>query len=391
MNSRERVLCAINHEPVDRVPTDIWSTPEVLQRLADHFGDLDIAFEQLHIDRFHGVGPIVPEQDTNSASGRRAGRLGGGSAAPARNARVRAAAIPFGMNPLPYSGPPIPDGCDIWGIRTKTIRYETGEYEEQANYPLAWAQTIDDLEQYRWPRADWFDLGEIRAVAQAAHETHAVECGYLAPFYLHNGLRGLERSMIDPHDDPAFTRHLLDRLCGYLYDLHLRIFETCEGLIDVCAVHDDYGSQTGPLISLRTFREFYKPHLKRFIDLCHGFGIKVFHHDDGAIRPFLPELIEMGIDILNPIQWSCPGMELAELKRDFGADVCFHGAVENQRIVPFGTVEEVRAEVRKDIDILASDGTGYILAPCHNLQPVTPIENIIALYDEAYHYGRFTG
>jgi len=119
--------------------------------------------------------------------------------------------------------------------------------------------------------------------------------------------------------------------------------------------------------------------------------VKVFHHDDGAIRDFIPDLIAAGIDILNPIQWPCPGMEQEGLKRDFGDRLCFHGGIDNQRILPFGTPEEVRAEVRHNIDALASDGTGYILAPCHNLQAVSPIENIIAMYDEAYQYGRGAG
>ena len=135
--------------------------------------------------------------------------------------------------------------------------------------------------------------------------------------------------------------------------------------------------------------ELRKPHLQRFIDLCHGFGIKVFHHDDGAIREFLPDLVDMGIDILNPIQHVCPGMGMEGLKRDFGDKLCFHGAIDNQQVLPFGTPEDVRAEVRYAIDALASDQTGYILAPCHNLQAVTPVENIIAMYDEAGKYGRF--
>jgi len=105
----------------------------------------------------------------------------------------------------------------------------------------------------------------------------------------------------------------------------------------------------------------------------------------------LPSLIEMGIDILNPVQWICPGMKMEALKADFGKDICFHGAVENQRILPFGTVDEVRAEVRHCIDALASDGTGYILAPCHNLQVVSPVENIIAMYDECWNYGKRAG
>jgi uroporphyrinogen decarboxylase len=154
-------------------------------------------------------------------------------------------------------------------------------------------------------------------------------------------------------------------------------------------VTDDLASQTGPLMSLKMYREFYAPHHKRFIGLCREFGIKVFHHDDGSMRAFLPDLVEMGIDILNPVQWTCPKMDVVELKREFGKNICFHGGVENQRILPFGTLEEVRTEVRHCIDALASDHTGYILAPCHNLQSLTPLENIIAMYDETWNYGKF--
>jgi uroporphyrinogen decarboxylase len=153
-------------------------------------------------------------------------------------------------------------------------------------------------------------------------------------------------------------------------------------------VTDDLGSQTGPMIGMNIYREFYAPQHKRFIDLCHEFGIKVFHHDDGSCREFLPLLVGMGIDILNPVQWACPGMDMRELKAEFGKRICFHGGVENQRIIPFGTPDEVRAEVRHCMDALAADGTGYILAPCHNIQGNVPVENILALYDEAWRYGK---
>ncbi|MHB9132956.1 MAG: uroporphyrinogen decarboxylase family protein [Armatimonadota bacterium] len=351
MNARERMLAAINHEKVDRVPTDIWATGEVWQKLIGHFGkDADIA-GILHIDGMGGVG-------------------------------------------AKYAGPPLPElpageSADHWGMRFRQVDYGTGAYGEQYYYPLADAKSIDDLEQFAWPRADWFDYSGMRATALVAREKQVVQCGYMAIFYFHNLLRGLETSLMDPYDDADFTHHLLNRISDSFYEHHLRMFETCEGLIDIAQVTDDLGSQTGPLISMDIFREFYKPHMQRFIDLCHGFGIKVFHHDDGAMRPFLPDLIEMGIDILNPIQWNCPGMELEGLKRDFGKDLCFHGGIDNQQILPFGTPEEVRAEVRHNIDVLAGDGTGYILAPCHNLQAVSPVENIIAMYDEAWNYGKF--
>jgi len=278
---------------------------------------------------------------------------------------------------------------DYWGIRTTKVSYGAGTYDEISHYPLSDAQTITDLEPYTWPSADWFDYSDMRASAEVGHQKRVVMCGYMAIFFQHNKLRGLRASLIDPLLRPEFTHHLLNRISDFLYEQHRRMFEACEGLIDITQVTDDLGTQNGPMISPATFREFYRPHMQRFIDLAHSFGIKVFHHDDGAIRVFIPDLVEMGIDILNPMQWTCPGMELEGLKRDFGGDLCFHGGIDNQRILPFGTPNEVRAEVRHNIDALASDRTGYILAPCHNIQPITPVENIIAMYDEAWKYGKF--
>lgn len=344
------MLAAIAHQPVDRVPTDIWATPEVWEKLNRHFGSAQTALEQLHID---GMAGPVPR----------------------------------------YVGPPLPampegETVNFWGMRSRRIQYGTGAYDEQVFHPLAEAKTVDDLERYAWPRLDWFDLSAMPEVARQARERQVIQCGYMAPFYYHNLLRGLEQSLVDPLDDPDFTHHLLGRITDFFYDHHRRIFEACDGLIDLAQVTDDYGNQTGLLIGLETFRTFYKPHLQRLIGLCREFGVRVFHHDDGAIRPLIPELVEMGIAVLNPVQWVCPGMELEGLKREFGKKICFHGGIDNQRILPFGTPEEVRAEVRHNIDALAADGTGYILAPCHNLQPVTPLENILAMYDEAWKYGK---
>ncbi|MCX7847338.1 MAG: uroporphyrinogen-III decarboxylase-like protein [bacterium] len=350
MTSRERVLAAIALQPVDRIPTDLWATPEVWDMLRARFGSTTEVCAALHIDGFAGLEPR-------------------------------------------YVGPPLPEvatgeNVDFWGIRTTRVTYVGGAYQEQSFCPLAAAETIDDLARYPWPQVAWFDFSTLPEVARAARRTHAIQCGYMAPFYQHILLRGLEQALLDPLERPEFTHELLQRITAFLYAYHRRLFEVCEGLIDVAQVTDDLGSQHGPLISLETYRTFYAPHHRRLIALCHEFGIKVLHHNDGAIRPFLPLLVEMGIDILNPVQWTCPGMEMSALKRDFGGRLCFHGAVENQRILPFGTPEDVRAEVRHCIDALASDGTGYILASCHNLQPNTPLENIVAMYDEAYHYGK---
>ena len=119
------------------------------------------------------------------------------------------------------------------------------------------------------------------------------------------------------------------------------------------------------------------------MQLAHQAGAYVFHHSDGAIKPVIPDLIEAGIDVLNPVQWRSEGMDRVELKRDFGDLVVFHGAVDNQHTLAFGSVEEVQEEVSYNIEVLGKGG-GYILAPCHNIQAVSPPENVVAMYDTGY-------
>ena len=350
MNRRERVLAAINRQPVDRVATDIWTTAEVWQKLRDHFGEGADIMSELHIDGMNYVRPS-------------------------------------------YNGPALsrgPNGefVDYWGMRRIMVPHEGGAYAEVVYNPLAEAKTIDDLNNYEWPEADWFDYSNVRERAAAARKKRVVNCGDMMPFFYHNLLRGLEQSLIDPLLEPELTHEIVSRITDFHYDLHRRLFEECEGLIDLAGVTDDLGCQTGPLMSMETYQEFYAPHHKRLIDLCLEFDIQVFHHDDGGCRPFIPLLVDMGISVLNPIQWKCTGMDMGELKAEFGDRICFHGGVENQAILPFGTPEDVRAEVRHCIDPLATDGSGYILASSHNIQVVSPVENIIAMYDEAYTYGK---
>jgi uroporphyrinogen decarboxylase len=127
--------------------------------------------------------------------------------------------------------------------------------------------------------------------------------------------------------------------------------------------------------------------MRKMIDLAHSFGVKVIHHDDGAIRPLLPDLIETGIDVLNPIQWRCTGMDREGLARDFGKSLVFHGGVDNQQTLPFGTSEDVKREVAENVRIFRKC-KGYIVAPCHNIQPNTPTANILALYEAVHECGR---
>jgi uroporphyrinogen decarboxylase len=147
------------------------------------------------------------------------------------------------------------------------------------------------------------------------------------------------------------------------------------------------GGQSDLLLSPAHIRQFLLPGMKRMIALSHQAGVSVFHHNDGNCRRILPELVEAGIDLLNPIQWRTPGMDRESLKAEFGERLIFHGGMDNQQTLPFGTVADVRREVEDSLRLLGKGG-GYILAPCHNIQAITPPENIVAMYEACRELGQ---
>jgi len=351
MTSRERTLAAIDGSMPDRIPLDIWATGEVWQKLQQHFGTKDIGEirQKLHIDGFAGAGPT-------------------------------------------YVGPQVPTHPDdvtedYWGMRYKPVQYKTGLYSEQCLYPLAEAKTPADLDEYRWPSPDWFDFSPVRGQCEQNREM-PIEAGYYAPFYFFNKLRGLEQSLMDLAMNPELSHAIIDRICEFFYGFSERLFDAGGGLIDVSQLTDDFGMQTGLMISVEMFDEYFDHHYRRAARLMKDHGIRVFHHDDGACWDLLPRLLDIGIDVLNPVQYKCGDIDLAWLNNTYGERLCFHGGVDNQDILPFGSPEEVIAEVRHCISTLGVGG-GYILAPCHNIQAVTPVENIIALYETAFEEGRY--
>jgi len=188
----------------------------------------------------------------------------------------------------------------------------------------------------------------------------------------------MEQALQDLVAGPALAEAILEHIAACDLALTRRILVDVGDSLLFSA--EDLGTQESWLMSPTLFRRLLKPHMARLIDLVHSCGVKVFHHDDGAIRPLLPELIEMGIDLLNPVQWRCRGMEREGLARDFGDRLVFHGGVDNQYTLPFGTPEDVRRQVRENIAIFGA-ARGYIVTPCHNLQPNTPTANVLALYE----------
>lgn len=345
MTPRERWLAVVRRERPDRIPMHYRATGEATQKLLDHLGchSTEEMFNRLHIDRGVSVGPR-------------------------------------------YVGPPIPPEEDMYGRRYENVRYEGGVYRECVYHPLAGYETVEEIERnYTWPTPDWFDYSDIPRQIEGA-EDRVISGGGSEPFLLYKDLRGEEQAFMDLLLHPDIVHYCLEKLYGFCYENTRRIYEQVPGKVMVTSVAEDMGAQDRLLYSREHLQAFFFPYMKRMIDLAHQAGAYVNTHSDGAIGEILPDLIEMGVDIINPVQWRCKGMDRERLKRDFGERLIFEGGVDNQHTLPFGTPDEVRQEVRDNLRILGAGG-GYILGPCHNIQAVGPPENVAAMYETGYEEG----
>ncbi len=194
-------------------------------------------------------------------------------------------------------------------------------------------------------------------------------------------IRGTEKLFMDLLISPKSAEGLLDKVCDFNIAYLRKCMEKVNGKIDGVFCGDDFGSQNGMMISPKMWREFIKPRYEKTISIVHSYGLKYCHHSCGGIRPIIPDLIEIGVDILNPIQPKASGMDPNELGNEFGRDIVFFGGIDEQDTLPHGTVEDVKKEVRQRISTLGKYNS-YIVSPSHDFQPDTPIENVLAIYEE---------
>ena len=345
MTPKERWLAVLSGRQPDRMPMDYWGTAEATAKVVAHLGvaDEEEMFRNLHIDRVITVGPT-------------------------------------------YAGPPLPADTDEYGCRFASVDYGTGNYRECIFHPLAAYDSIEEIEAgYTWPSIDLFDFSQLSHQVSGLQD-YPVRGGGSEPFLVYKNLRGQEQAFIDLIENEELVDHCLDHLFGLARDKSIRVYESLPDQVNISYVAEDMGAQEGLMLSLAHIRRFLLPGMKQMIDLAHEVGAYAFFHSDGAIREILPEMIDLGIDVLNPVQWRCRGMARQELKRDFGDRIVFHGGVDNQQTLPFGRVVDVEREVRENLEILGAGG-GYILAPCHNIQAVSPAENVVALYRAGYELG----
>lgn len=351
MNSKERVLVAVNHQEPDRVPITFDAAPEVYAALYKHFGILTRKelFDRLYCDTWMILpGNFVYKSEEENK----------------------------------------PEKTTVWGHRTIAKSYPGGTYDEVSFNPLAGKDDISDLRKYNWPSPDIFDFSHFGEEAELYSDRAIIGVFTWGPYFISMFLRGLENLMLDFAIRKDYVNYMINTLSDISYAALSRMLESHGNGIDIIYMADDYCSQDGPMFSPEDFKEFIFPYLRRFVDLTHKHNKKFLLHVCGAVRPLLPMIIEAGVDMLEPLQIRAEGMEPAGLKKDFGKDICFYGGVDLQQIMCKGTPGQVSDEVKRLIDILNIDG-GYIIGPGHTyIQADTPVENILTMYDTACSYIR---
>jgi uroporphyrinogen decarboxylase len=344
MNSRERVLAALNHQETDRVPIAMVCggiNPPAMQAL-DAFLQKDRGIDaQSYINSFLDVDELWVTGE-------------------------------FGQE------------LDMWGVHRKDVSYGEGSYSEIIHFPLKEMQTLEAIRQYAFPRVKDMDVearvGEIRHLRRTGDRAILLANANL--FETTWYMRGFERAFEDMMLQPDLFHFIMDTVTTFFTEYFYQIMKQCQGEIDLVFTADDIGHQDGLFLSLDMWEEFIKPYHVRINEMIHNMGAKVIYHTDGSISEAVPGLMDMGIDVLQALQFSAANMDPRHLKDNFGKELCFEGGMCVQKVLPFGSVVEVREECRKLISILGKDG-GYLCGPSHFIQAGTPADNIAAFFDEA--------
>jgi uroporphyrinogen decarboxylase len=347
VNSKERVRASIMHKQPDRVPADFACVEAVMEKLIKHYGftNSDQVYDKFNIDiRYVDAPYIGPELKHSYENG--------------------------DLVVESYYG-------------YKSRRHWTGiDYNFiTCYYPFDEFTTIEEIENYNWPRTEWFDYEAVKRQCEK-YKDKAIIIGSAGVYQFATFMREASKLYMDMALEPDFAKRIFDRFVEFELEHYEKILQAADGQVDILRCYDDYGTQTGMLFGMDMWRYFFKENTSKLADLAHKYGAFYMQHSCGAVRPIIPELIDCGVDMLDPVQ-RVVGMEPEKLKKDFGDKITFHGGIDTQWILPYGSPEEVLKESKYYIDTLGKDG-GYILYPSQEFQADIPIENIEALYNARF-------
>jgi uroporphyrinogen decarboxylase len=382
MNSRERILKTLKHKEPDRIPFDLagttWTgiTNTAYQNLLEFMGKSDE--EPEWSDVIQQI--VIPSEDILDQL----------------EVDMR------GVFPLTSSN---------WDVYTQLIdKGDYWEYLDEWSFvhhfpkngywfslvksPLEHVDFNQDglIEKFPWPDArDTRRFERLREkVLKFRNQGKIVFAKGLCAglFEMHQRVRGMSNAMIDPFMVPVNSDKLIGKLADLKMEFWDELLDQIGDVVDIVGEGDDYGTQDSQLIDPDQFRQYYKPHFSRVLKYIKekAPNVKLMFHSCGNVRPIIPDLIEMGADILNPVHVAAAGMEPFQLKKDFGKDIVFWGGgIDTQKILPLGTIQEVKDDVKMNIDALAPGG-GYVFSAIHNIQAEVPPENVMAMWETFMEY-----
>ncbi|RPJ17719.1 MAG: hypothetical protein EHM37_00285 [Deltaproteobacteria bacterium] len=374
MTSRERVLAAISHHEPDRIPIDLGGTRdssivvEGYERLKRHFGvsdNNDLCDRMMRVVKVDETILRKLEIDVRAIF----------PSAPTRGVGAE-------LGPRHYR--------DAWGV--ERVHPEGSLYYDQREFPLAGPITVNDVIKYPWPDPE--DPGLIRGLKERLQWIRAnTDCAAIltlpAPFvHISQYLRGFQDWFCDFILETKVMEALFDAVLEITTRITERELREIGAEVDIVICADDLGTQNGLQMSHEHYAAYIKPRHKKYFQTIHAMTpAKLLFHSCGSLAAIIDDLMEIGVDILNPVQITAKGMDPVALKKKCQGRMAFWGGMDNQSILPHGTESDVRQMVRQRIDQLGQGG-GYVLSSCHNIQPDVPLENILAMFDEAKIYRR---
>lgn len=385
LSSQERVNASIRREESDRIPCDFLATTEVWDKLIEHLRPDTTGLEDMHwlepgreaVMRRLGVDCRLFSYDMFCNPPETALKPG---------ARVDWWSTLIRSTPNRMWRQILPDGTlyDVWGAHYQVEEHMFGQYEGFATWVLGEATSVEELKSHPWPSPDWWDFSELPAMIDRLQQDGPYHVRFRLGSFFEQAwaLRGLEQFMLDIGYKSPIPEYIMDRILEVHLENLKAVLEVAGDRLDMVYTYDDVATQTSLLISPRSWRRLVKPRHQKILDLIHSYGKTAMYHCDGAVAPLIPELIDIGVDVLNPVQPDAPGMEPAALKEQYGPQLTFHGGVDIIRTLPRGTQDQVREEVRARVKVLGAGG-GYIMCSSHHIQPDTPLENVLAMYEPA--------
>ncbi len=379
MTPRERLLVALNHREPDRIPIDLGGTPtSTISVLAQENLKSQLGIQSPTRMMSSIFLTAYPDEEIVRKFG--------------VDVKMVAPNTPPG-----FELHPTPEGriVDEWGVVYQWNEDAQTHFVVEVEAPLHRVTTTEEVEKHRWP--DPSDPSRYRGLKETAK--HYQQEGYavvvstpLMVMTQTQGMRGLGQFMMDTVLNPSLLEYMMDRILGIQLEMSRRLLEEIDPYMDVIVIGDDLSHQGGLTYSPDMYRRLFRPRHRQIMRvLKEEFGdAKVLYHSCGGAEPLLPDLIDLGVDAINPVQVSAKGMEdTKKLKAKYGQHLTFWGGIDTQRILSFGTPAEVRSEVRRRIEDLA-EGGGFVLAAVHNIRPEVKPANICALFEAALEYGRYS-